>query len=147
MHITTDTLTSAVAITVGMMIGPHDKVFDWAADNGWGGVELYSEIGELAALSYTLANAVADCPDFKYDGFPGVYAYEVDEELGEWLAKAMREKTLPTGPETPPSLIDYPEVKHKLGSLATAYFDQAGCPIPYADAIIARMTGYVRGAA
>jgi len=143
MHIDSEALTSAVAITVGMNIRDYDPVYDWAGDNNMGGVELYHEIGQLAALSCQLANTVAACPDFEHEGFPGVYAYEVDEPFGAWLAQQMREGALPTGESD--NLLT-PQIKLELGRLAAAYFDKAERPIPYTDAIIFELTGYVRQA-
>jgi hypothetical protein len=136
-----EALISAVALTIGMNIGHHDPVFDWAEQNGWGGLELYRELGQVAALSYDLMTKVAACPDFAFDGFPGVYAYETDEDLGAWLAQVMRSGELPTSHD---GLAEMPKVKHQLGELALDFFDKAQRPIPHAESIIKELTGYER---
>lgn len=133
MHIETETAVSAVAISVGMNIATNwDKISDWGSKNGMGAVEVYSEIAELAALSTKLANAVAACDDFKGDGFPGVYAYEVDEPLGTYVVQSLNEhETLTAG-----------DVVRHLGRLALLYFSKVGKPIPLTRDIVRELTGF-----
>lgn len=83
MHMT-NTLTNAVAITSGF--GKfNDKVLDiW----GQGCVELYTELAivakEVQRWEDGLARALGD------DGFPGVFAYEVSEEVGAYLCTKLK---------------------------------------------------------
>lgn len=139
MHIDPDALTSAVAITSGMFaVG---MPITWAQQYDLGAVELYSEIGRYAALSCQLGNEAAACPDFANGGFPGVYAYEVEEPFGHELAELVRRGL---GDPTENGAGEAP-LKATLGRLALEFFDKAERPIPFTEAIIERLTGYKRG--
>jgi len=110
----------------------------WAETQGWGAIEFWIEIANLAALSADLAAQVADCSDFNTESFPGVYAYEVDEELGERLWLLVCEGKLKS--------LDGPLAKYWLGRLAHLFFsqnEQGGVSDrPVANAIIETLTGY-----
>lgn len=137
MHIEKDHAISAVAISAGMQNTTNTStVQDWAHSHGFGVVESYVEIANLAIISATLANEVAACPDFFDDGFPGVYAYEVDEPLGAFALAQIEEYG-----STVQSLTDE-VIVHELGRLALAYFLKADKPIPHTREIIKAHTDY-----
>lgn len=135
MHIHRDVGASAVAITVGLgTLNDSHPIYAWKERVAGGFVELYAEIGALAALSNELSDRIGNCIEFHHDGFPGVYAYEVDEALGASLVELLADSTEPmTGPK----------VKAKLGELALAFFKQVDKPIPITREVIKVMTGYV----
>lgn len=82
MHLTRDIGTNAAAIMWGAR----------ARDLGFceaGVVEQYAEIGEAAEF---LAQHEAAIGDLLEGGFPGVFAYEVAEELGSWMDRVTNVK-------------------------------------------------------
>lgn len=79
---------TAVAIYDGLMRGGMDPV--WAACNKFeiAGTELYSLCAELAEVSEKMLIDLTAENKPPFD-FPGVYDYEVGEELGEHLRHLM----------------------------------------------------------
>lgn len=80
MHITNNALTNAAAMTAAMPI--TDKLLEaWGA----GCVELYHAIGEWAAIVTEEENLFSEALDVHEEGWPGVFAYEVTEEVGRLI--------------------------------------------------------------
>lgn len=79
---------------------------------GMGGIELHAQMAELAMLDVQLCDALYVTTE---SGFPGVYAYEVTEELGNAVALHL----ISTG-----SFPTDSEWQHTLGELAYAFFAQ-----------------------
>jgi hypothetical protein len=127
-----DTAVSAIAMAVGLNFGANQEMLSkFAEDCGMGMLEFYGALGEDAELSAKLVNAIYACPDFAEVSFPGVYAYEVDEEYGAELARRIALSADVT-----------PEVMRPiLGMLAADFFSQCN-DAPYALSIIKDMTGY-----
>lgn len=152
MYIHTEAAASAVAIAVGMKLDSYFNHYMPIANLcNMGGIEFYTEIGKLAAISAAMANEVADCPEFKGDGFPGIYAYEVDEEIGEYIrARTLgligTEEQVANKGTFDLTLAGNEEVMHRLGMMALTYFEQVGKPIPLSAAIIEKHTGYTKKA-
>lgn len=77
---------------------------------GMGGIELHTQMAELAMLDAQLCNALYTAAE---SGFPGVYTYEVTEELGNAVALHL----ISTG-----SFPTDSEWQHTLGELAYEFF-------------------------
>lgn len=84
-----DATISAVAIATG--VGIHTIESADINSMGWGFVELFVEIAAIAGASAALVAAVTE----RFDdlSFPGVYAYEVDEAVGEFIAQRIKDRT------------------------------------------------------
>lgn len=75
--LTQDTTVNAVALTVGMHV--DGKLIDaW----GLGGVELYIEIGEWAAIATKEELLLTDIIEEQNGIWPGVFQYDVTEDVG-----------------------------------------------------------------
>ena len=79
---------------------------------GAGGIELHAHMAELAMLDAQLCNALYATTE---SGFPGVYAYEVTEALGNAVALHL----ISTGQFPTDS-----EWQYTLGELAYGFFSQ-----------------------
>lgn len=88
MHITTDVRVTTAALAAA--INPLD---DSPLLDVWdqGCVELYHQIGEWAGVIDKIEDRVSELVE-KYDGdWPGVFAYEVTENVGTAIRKAILE--------------------------------------------------------
>jgi len=92
---------------------------------GAGGIELHTQMAELAMLDAQLCDALYALTE---SGFPGVYTYEVTEELGNAVAlHLISTGNFPTDPEW----------QHTLGELAYAFFAQGAVEdLPAVSAVL-----------
>lgn len=92
---------------------------------GMGGIELHTQMAELAMLDAQLCNALYAMTE---SGFPSVYTYEVTEELGNAVAlHLISTGNFPTDPEW----------QHTLGELAYDFFAQGAVEdLPAVSAVL-----------
>lgn len=90
MHITNNALTNAAAIAAAINI--NGALIDaW----GEGCVELYGQIGEWATIVTEEENLLSEALDALDDGWPGVFAYEVTEEVAVKIREALLAGDMP----------------------------------------------------
>lgn len=98
-------------LTVGMMAGcKPDTLYElW----GQGALELHDALCQYAETISTLNEALSE-----HYAFPGVFEYEVTEELGAWFGCVLeREGDMPSSPR----------VHGQLALLATRFMARGGC--------------------
>lgn len=128
--------TSTASICAGMFEGSGavDSLIAWADNNGEGGIELYTWIGEMGALS----GAMCDELYAATGDFPGIYAYEVDEDFGSWLFEQVS-----ANPKMPQ---DDVAIKQRLGKYAYDFFFSANLTedvdVSRVAEIVKKHTGY-----
>lgn len=84
MHITNDTLVNTAALTTAMHI--TDTLLDaW----GQGCVELYQAIGEWAVIITEEEKHLTEALNETGECWPGVFAYEVTEDVGAGIRNAI----------------------------------------------------------
>ena len=94
MHITCDKGVNAAALTEGLRI-TSKLLKDW----GMGCVELYQCISAWAAVITMEEHCLASALKESEYGWPGVFAYEVTEELGAQLRRKIKNGDLPSEQE------------------------------------------------
>lgn len=85
MHITNDAMVNTAALTAALDVHHGDLLARW----GDGCVELYQEIGEWADVVTKEEEYLSEAIDRYDDGWPGVFAYEVTEEVGMEIRRAI----------------------------------------------------------
>lgn len=91
MHITNNALTNAAAIATAIKI--DDALLDaW----GEGCVELYEQIGEWATIVTEEETLLSEALDTLDEGWPGVFAYEVTEEVAVKIRGVLLECGMPS---------------------------------------------------
>jgi hypothetical protein len=80
MHIENDKGVNVAALTCGLNV-TDDLIKAW----GQGGVELYHELSDWADIVTTEEGILAMLLEEQDEGWPGVFVYEVTEELGAHL--------------------------------------------------------------
>jgi hypothetical protein len=96
-----------------------------------GGVELYAVVAQLAQISSDLIEDILSDP---FNSCPGVWAYEVSETFGQWVAPAMARHR---------SNFDVNLAKVKLGEVAWGFFkDNHPSLIDHAMPYITKHTGF-----
>lgn len=90
MHITNNALANAAAIASAINI--NDALLTaW----GEGCVELYEQIGEWATIVTEEENLLSVALDTLDEGWPGVFAYEVTEEVAVKIREALLAGDMP----------------------------------------------------
>ena len=103
--------TSAIAMYAGSMFTIR-SLSTWTEQHGTGMIETYGQLAMYAAISGAIADGVYDVEGVE---FPGVYAYEVDEQFGAaWAQHLYRLK--------PDQMEDEAFLKQRLADLAWDFF-------------------------
>lgn len=90
MHITNNALANAAAIAAAINI--NGALLDaW----GEGCVELYVQIGEWATIVTEEENLLSEALEALDEGWPGVFAYEVTEEVAVKIREALLAGDMP----------------------------------------------------
>lgn len=117
------------AVAMASRVDWRDSVFsDW----GQGGVELFHAVGQLAQTSSDL---VEDIIANTSAGIPGVWAYEVSEEMGSWITPAMSKYQ---------GDFDVNLAKVKLGEIAYDFFARYPEELPVVMPFITKHTNFVK---
>lgn len=91
MHITNIALVNAAALATAIKI--DDALLEaW----GEGCVELYEQIGEWATIVTEEENLLSEALDTIDEGWPGVFAYEVTEEVAVKIRGVLLECGMPS---------------------------------------------------
>ena len=80
-----------------------------------------------------MAAEIAECPEFSADGFPGLYAYDVDEHFGMRIAEAVRDDPCYAA-------FDCPALRRALARQTVSFFAKHQGEIPITLALIRKWT-------